>query len=364
MKQFYKFSILFALVAFVFTSCVDDKDATPYVPGQSGFMLSNAGAFGQPNTSSITGVSISDQDTTVSQAAFESANNQKVLGLIEGFSSNGEVTVMNVAASDRIIIVNAKTMKMIYEVKEGVQNPRYTAFDGNTAYVSMWGEQQPDYSYINPKILAINLSTGAIEKSIDCGPSPEGILAHNGKLYVASSGSYNVEVYDIADLDAEPTLVDVQAVPQHFVLDNSDNVWVSGTASWSLPAEDANKGLIKLKADLSGKETVINYTGIGSDGFVTSGADKSKAYVIGSDGGWPVAKTEITEVNFSAKSTTAIITGDNFTGVGQNPATKDIYVAITPDYANPGSYSIYSETGTAKYENQEAGVGPFHFIFN
>ncbi|OHX65174.1 YncE family protein [Flammeovirga pacifica] len=363
MKQFYKFSILFALVAFVFTSCVDDKDAAPYVPGQSGFQLSNAGAFGKPNTSSITGVSIVDEDTTVSQGAFESANNEKVLGLIEGFSSNGTVTVINAAASDRIIIANAQTLKMNFEIKENVHNPRYTAFDGNTAYVTMWGEQQPDYSYANPKILVINLSTGEVTKSIDCGLSPEGILFHNGKLFVASSASFNVEVYDVSDLDAEPTIINVNAVPQHFVLDYANNVWVSASETWSLPAEAANKGLIKLSSDYTEVSARISYEGIGSDGFVNISENGTKAFVIGAES-WPSTKTEIVEMNLADKSSSTIITGEGFTGVAQNPATKDIYVAITPDFENAGYYSIYSETGTPKFENQEAGVGPFHFIFN
>ncbi|KXX66990.1 YncE family protein [Flammeovirga sp. SJP92] len=361
MKNNYNFQLVFALIAILFTSCIEDKETTPYVPGSEGFHVAHSGAFSKPKTASVSAISMTDTDTTFSHLAYKSANGEELGGNIEGFDSNGQLTVITTASTSQIIICDTKTLEKRFVVTDSVDNPRYTAFDGNKAYVTVWGPIQPDYSYINPKVLVINLSTGKLENWFSVGSNPEGIAIKDGKLYVAPSYTANVEVYDLSDLSAAPELINIDAAPQHFAFDADNNLWVSATGAWNFVVADENKGLAKLNTSNNTLETLINYTGIGGDGYIKASSDGSTIYGIGAEA-WPSTTTEIVEFNLSSKKYDTIITGEGFKGVGQNPASKDIYVAVTPDYENSGLVNVYTETGTKK-GSMEVGLAPYHFIF-
>ncbi|WP_044200502.1 DUF5074 domain-containing protein [Flammeovirga sp. OC4] len=361
MKNNYKFQLVFAFIAILFTSCIEDKETTPYVPGSEGFHVGHSGAFGKPKTSSVSAVSMSDSDTTFSHLAYMSANGEELGGNIEGFDSNGQLTVITTASTSQIIVCDTKTLEKKFVVTDSVDNPRYTAFDGNRAYVTVWGPIQPDYSYIRPKVLVINLTTGELENWFSVGSNPEGIAIKDGKIYVAASYTPNVEVYNLSDLTAAPELITIDASPQHFAFDADNNLWVSAVSAWSFPVESENIGLAKLNTTDNSLETLINYTGIGGDGYIKASTDGSTIFGIGAEP-WPSSTTEVVEFDLSGKKYDTIISGEGFKGVGQNPASKDIYVAITPDYENSGLVKVYSETGAEK-ASMEVGLAPFHFIF-
>ncbi|NME69079.1 YncE family protein [Flammeovirga aprica] len=360
MKNNYKFQLIFAFIAILFTSCIEDKETTPYVPGSEGVHVGNNGSLNKPEDSSITAYTISGNDTTESQLAYQSINGEHYNGAMEGFNSNGQVTVITTANKNQVIACDTKTLQRKFVVTDSVENPRYTAFDGNLAYVTVWGEIQPDYSYIRSKVLVINLTTGELENWFSVGNKPEGIVVKNGKIYVAASNTTNVEVYNASDLTAAPELINIDAAPQHFALDKDNNLWVSATGSYSFNVEDKNKGIVKLNTSNNTTSDFINYTGMGMEGHINASADGAKVYAIGGEA-WQDT-SEAVEINLSSKNIEVIAQEKGFKAAAQNPSTKDIFVSVTPSYTEPGYVNVYSETGEFK-SKLEAGVNPTHFIF-
>ncbi|NLR91960.1 beta-propeller fold lactonase family protein [Flammeovirga agarivorans] len=357
MKKFYKFQLIFAFIAVIFSSCVEDKESTPYVPGSEGFQLNSYGQFGKPNTTSIMGASIfGDDSVTVSQQAYKDQNGEIIGGHVEGFTSNGELTVITTSVSEQIIIANTKTLEKIHVINSGVETPRYAAFDGNYAYVTQWGPVQSDFSYNDPKVHVVNLSTGSIENSFSVGSNPEGIAVVDGKILVAASNTTEVEVYNTSDLEKVGS-IDVGVHPQHFVYQNNE-IWVSlgngYNPDWSPSFDTAKLGIAKIDVNGLSYSNFVNYPGITNEGNIQPTTNADEILAIGSG--------EIVVINTASKNVDTLIEEAAITGVAQNPSTNDIYVALTPDYENPGKCKIYNESGDEKAEIP-AGVNPVHFIF-
>lgn len=357
MKNLYKFQFIFAFIALTFSSCVEDKESTPYVPGTDGFQLNSYGQFGKPNTTTILGASIFSEDSiVVSAQAYQDQNGDRVGGHVEGFISNGDITVITSNNTDQIIISETKTLKKRFVISEGISTPRYATFNGNYAYVTQWGPIQADYTYNDPKVHVVNLSTGTIEESFSVGSNPEGIIVHNNKILVAASNTTMVEIYSASDYSKLGS-IDVGVHPQHFISQN-DEIWVSLCNGYNpdySPRWDTDKlGIAKVDAENNTLITFVNYPKITNDGHIASTTNSSEILAVGSG--------EVALINTSSKNVESLIEEASITGVAQNPSSKDIYVAITPDYSNPGLCKIYSETGVEKAEIT-AGINPVHFIF-
>lgn len=357
MKNLYKFQLIFAFIALTFSACVEDKESTPYVPGAEGFQLNSYGQFGKPSTTTILGASIFSEDSiVVSAQAYQDQNNETIGGHVEGFTSNGEITVITTSSEEQIIISDTKTLKKRFVITEGIATPRYTAFNGNFAYVTQWGPRQPDYTYNDPKVHVINLSTGEIETSFEVGSNPEGIIIYNDKILVAASNTTLIEIYSLADYSKLGS-IDVGVHPQHFISQNNE-IWVSlcnGYAPDYSPKWDTSKlGIAKVDADHNTLITFVNYPEITNEGQIAATSNASEILAVGSG--------EVALINTSSKKVESLIQEASITGVAQNPSTKDIYVAITPDYTNPGLCKIYNDTGV-EIAKITAGINPVHFIF-
>ncbi|AZQ62296.1 hypothetical protein EI427_08610 [Flammeovirga pectinis] len=364
MKNFYKLSsFLLVLIGLSFGSC-ENKDEQPYIPGSTGFYVSNSGNLSEGN-GSITGVVQNGEESTVSQRVFKSANGADLGGITEGFYTDGAIGILSVQAADKIEILDIKTMIRRFDpISEGIVTPRYSTKEGNFAYTTVWGPYESDWTLKNSKVVVINTSTGLQVNEFKVGGGAEGITIYDSKIYVAISNSTNVEVYNISSFELEAT-IDVKAAPQHFVIDGENNLWVSTSAGYLFPAPaDTEIGIAKLNTTDNTVASKVQYSGIGKDGDIQLSSDGKSIYVLGSDDAYQgPSTTEVVSFGINDSSIgSAVISGEYFKGIGVNPSNGNIHVAVAQSFSESGSFRIYSNDGDMITE-QPTGVGPFHFVF-
>jgi len=359
MNKFRQFFIAFAVLAVTATSCKKEEDKveeTPIDLNKIAYVVNYGSYSGSKSQISI----YSPEDATITNGVYNTANSLELTSNVETMAIHNDIAYFMSNNGDKIDIVDAKTMvASTNPISENIVKPRFFAATGSTGYISCWGGD--DWGVLADSYIAkINLDTKALTKIAVPG-GPEGVIIVGDKLYAALSTTNKVAVLD---LNTEAvTHIEVSAVPQQFILDADNKLWVSLVSKYSTPFETSELGVAVINTTSNTVESTINYTGMGSEGFIAISDDKETVYLMGTEA-WPGTAASINAVNVSDQTlnTTALITGENFNGFNVNPNNGDIYVLLSPSATEAGLLKVYDKTGTL-VDEETAGVSPKRVVF-
>ncbi|WP_242006466.1 hypothetical protein [Rhodothermus marinus] len=141
----------------------------------TGVLVGNGGNFSDQNGSLTFYNPANGQTATLALNAFVQS-----LTLHEGRA----YVVLNTFSVGHVAVVDVATQQLVGRI-DGLPNPRYLAFAAdNKAYVTnmIFGGNGLVFA-VDPAALTIMVD------SIEVGPYPEGVVAHEGRVYVANYGS-------------------------------------------------------------------------------------------------------------------------------------------------------------------------------
>ncbi|MDR3218047.1 MAG: hypothetical protein LBU22_03565 [Dysgonamonadaceae bacterium] len=355
MKQLFymmKWPVVFAILALIFTACEKDDpipENEPYIPGSHGVFILNEGSMGKNNA----GLSYFNFETGNTTTDILSGKLGDTGQDMLAYGSKLYVSV-NESAYIRVVDLYARASVDSIALKDGSLplKPRYlAAYEGKI------------YATISAKVgsvVRIDTATLKVEAVTKVGSYPEGIVAVNGKLYVANGGQgagNTLSVVDIAGFREERTIT-VGINPYIIRADKYGDLYLTyqgdfGEDTGGMQRIDTKTGSVTQLAISANRNFVIDDDLLYFFG-VTYNADYS---VNGSFGVFDV-KTETLTANSIISDGTKI---DIPYGIGVNPQTKDVYIADT-DYATPGTIYIFGQDGKNK-KSIRTGINPNTFVF-
>lgn len=183
----------YILLLAAFIGCINFTAQAQY---GSGVFVLNEGNFGTSNAS----VSFLEDGGTLSNNIFSTVNPSETLGQTLqsiGFKDNEAYIVSN--GSSEISVVDRVTFSYVSTI-QGLENPRYMAFDNGYGYVTNWGDPtnaNDDY------VAVVRLYDNTVVNTIPVVEGPEEIVKKNNQMFVAQQGGYGtgntVSVIDLAD---------------------------------------------------------------------------------------------------------------------------------------------------------------------
>jgi DNA-binding beta-propeller fold protein YncE len=197
--------------------------------------------------------------------------------------------------------------------------------------------------------------------TVKCGSGPEGIIRVGDQVYIANSFESSITVYDINTTDTSN--IKLEAAPQHFEVDGNGLLWVTLGSNFGIYPQES-VGLAAINTTNGAVDTFVNFPGINDDGEMTVNGDGSTIYFLTAEP-WPGTATNVYTVDTGSKTVggSALITGENFYGIGYNKESDKLYVSDAAAFQGPGKILIYDPEGT-KVDEQVTGIGPYHFVFN
>ena len=179
-------------------------------------------------------------------------------------------------APDRLDVLN-ESLELEGSIDQGLDNPVDFAAIGNQGFVSNWGDINTAFSD-NPDayIAIIDLVSFAVIDSVILDDRPQGLFAHQEKLFIANEGGNSVSVLDPSDLSIEE--VAVPTGPSDIVLDNNGMLWVLCTSgslieldpvslSLGLEIDGLTTGGFSEKMAIDGTGNIIYFLGGSNDLF-------------------------------------------------------------------------------------------------
>jgi len=358
MKSIKKIILSVILLSAVFVSCSDTDDPQDKKEYNKVGYIVNYGSYGKGDGE----ISIYDvEKETITQNGYKIANNVDFSSNIQSMSIYNDVAYLMSNAGDKIDVLDAATLKALGNpISNDIIKPRYFAATGNTAYISCWGNVDDWSVMANSYIAKMDLTSKTITK-IALPGGPEGVIIVNNKLFVGSTVSKKITVIDLSNNNM--SFIALSGVPQQFVEDGDGNIWVSTVSKYSTPVPSDMIGLEVINPKTDKVIDMVNFPGMGSEGWVDISSDKKTIYVMGAES-WPGTATTIYAVDVANKTvgSSALITGEKFNGLNVNPDNNDIYVLVGSDPTSSGKLNIYASNGTLLSE-VAAGLAPNHVVF-
>jgi len=357
MKTINYFTFVTALMAILFFSSCDNNGGED-IPKTTGVIVLNQGNFGKGNGS----LSFYDEEQkTITNDILAEANNGASLGsIIESVQQHDGVGYLVCNAADKIEIFDIANFKFLANPVTNITAPRYMVAYEDLAYITCYGPWDENWMLSDSYVAVMNLTTNTIIDSLECGFGPEGIALFNNKLYVANSYEKSVSVIDIST--GNSMKIQLDAAPQHFVVDANLQLWVTVTSYYGYyPAEKV--GLQAINTATNTKGEFVQVPEMSDDGMVVADENGDKFYLLTAES-YPGTETNVLEFDTKSKSLAAdpFITGENFYGIGFNTSTDKFYVADAAGFAGSGKIIVYDAQGTV-LDEQVTSVGPFQFMF-
>lgn len=359
MNKISKLMTMAVLIAavFFFSSC-DNESGDVEIPKKTGVLVVNAGNFGSGNGS----VSFYDEELgVITNNIIKEANDGAEVGAgIESIYQHDGVGYLVCNAPDKIEFFSVEDYKYLANPNTNVAQPRYMTVVGNKAYITCWGPWSANFTLEESYVAIMDLSTKEIVGTLECGVGPEGIFAVGNKLFIANSFENSVTVIDLSS--SSNSKINLEAAPQHFTLDGAGTLWVTLSSNFGVYPE-GKVGLQAINTSTDAKGSFTKVPGISEDGVLAINSSGEKIYVLTAQP-WPGTATEVFEFDANSKmlESEALITGENFNGIGYNQTTDMLYVADAAGFAGNGQILVYDVDGMVQ-DDQVTSIGPFHFMF-
>ncbi|NTW50321.1 MAG: hypothetical protein HGB19_11455 [Chlorobiales bacterium] len=344
------------LALLVLAGCNEDcpnQTQTTTIEVRNGAFVLNAGGY-QQNNATITAYS-SDNSATY-QNFFEQKIGRKL-----GDTGNDMLRVGNrlyivVYKSQTIEVVELpswKSIKTISMLKDGAESgPRQITEYNGKLFVSCF----------NDYVAVINTTTLVVENWVAVGTDPEGVVALNGKIYVANSrygqATASVSVINPTTMTVEDTF-DAGNNLGDLEKDSYGDLYAISRGNYSdvpprLLVIDPVSKAVKKTYDFDAQLIAVK----GDSGYVSVGG-----YDFGL--GKFVSKIVAIDVNADTVTNNELIPASKFQnlyGVDVDPVSGDIYCTDSRDFVVSGDVFCFGTNGALKF-SFKGGVNPSKVAF-
>lgn len=354
-----KIIVLFISILALFTACVDEPSKTKSYSYNC--VMVDMGNYSESNGSiclynTLTGA--------FDYNVYQNANGRNLGAIIESASFVGSELMLMCNNADKLVFLDAQTMKEICEPLTAVGIPRYAAVKNDMIYVSSWQKKNKQTGEIisNHQIIKLNAISHTIVKTIPTSGQPEGILVHGDKLFVAAGSGL-----DVFDLTADTLIKHISSsytstsAQQLLMADNvlvlSLGAYVNGQAGFMFVNPSALDVIAELQTDM------LSY-----EGDIALSSDESTLYFLYSNGvvgGQSLeVPTSIYSLNIATRviSSQALVSGYGFYGIGVNPANGALFTSNVNGFITNSMTYMYT-SGGQKTGELMTGVGTSRYLF-
>lgn len=323
-------------------------------PGERNLYIACEGSFGNGNAS----LYMQNLETQVLyENVFLNVNGKSVGDVFQSMERIGDSIYMCINNSDKILVIDANTRKHTGTIN--IPKPRYILpVNPEKAYVSTMYSNK--VYIINPKTLSIS---GTIEMPAQ---NPEGMLIQGSRAYICTWDVNCNKVYIVSIVTDQVT--DSYTIggyaPKNVLADKNGAIWVlAGNVQKQKPATltqlvPGSSDIIQtLQFDVLQDpiKPVMNNTG-------------DVLYFIGVDYNGYTGYNGIFKMSTTAGSlpATPLIPAKKFQyywGLGIDPVTDEIYVGDPKGFVQQGSVTVYTPAGEQR-RVFNVGVGPGYFYFD
>ncbi|MFT5748017.1 MAG: DNA-binding beta-propeller fold protein YncE [Saprospiraceae bacterium] len=362
MQRITVFFLFISLLLFQI-ACSDDELGTgddcpaPTETFETGVFVINEGNF-QNGAGTVS--FIGENDTESTNFVYEGANCDDILGsVVQSISEIDDEFYVVVNNSHKVVVVNNK-MNKIGQVDE-LRFPRYLLkVDDNTAYITQWTNE------VKGSVAVVNLTNLEIEQRIPAGTGPEGLIAYQGKIYVANGGGLEEEFGDSTVSIINPMTHEVEKTlqvgnnPNGFQIDKNGDLWVScfGFQNSVIPNDLLNKNGSMARIKEETVQEIIEFDNLGINRLQIN-TNRDQLYFL--YGGNPFAPIYTFDVDTKLLSTNPFINVLAY-GLGVHPATGHIFVADAKSFVETGEVLEYDENGVL-LQSFFTSIGPNGFLF-
>lgn len=341
-----KLCCLFACV--LLWSC-DSDDASPSGKYTNGIFIVNEGGFGASNGSET----FINPAGEIEQTVFKSVNGRFAGDVLQSITFAADKGYLILNGSSTIEIVDEHTFESLSTfVHEDLNQPRYMEVLNNTAYISVWGPYDENYSPIDSYILVVDLNNMTVVKKIDTDEGVERMLLAGNKLFAVNfnyGASNTLAVINTAD----NTLIDqleLTSGPSDLVADVNGKVWVICTGG--------NGMLYRINPATLAIEDEIQL-GFKPSGDLEISSDGTR--LIYNDGNL-IYQMDITAASAPAQHWLEATEVTSPYGLAVDKSNGDLYITDALNFFTEGKVYIYGTDGSLK-NSFAAGISPTDVVF-
>ena len=342
----------------VILSDTQDTGATPVIGKIVGMYVLCEGNMGA-NKASVDYLDLSGQTATVkyNRNIYPERNPSEVKELGDvgnDIKVNGGQLWMLINCSNMVVVATADSCRKIAKID--IPNCRYVTFNGAYAYVS---------SYVGPvevggtahlgRIYKVDTASFAKVDSVTVGFQPEEMAILDGKLYVANSGGYLLDMSErtvsVVDLATFTQTGKVEVAPNlhHLKADRYGRLWATSRGDyWSEQSK-----LYLLSRGNGGEMAVADTFDIPVSDFCIVG---DSLYYVGVQWSFETNSNKISHgivnVNTCEQVSTSLTSALEFSdivlpyGIIVNPLDRDFYVMDAKDYLSSGQLYHFHADGS------------------
>jgi YVTN family beta-propeller protein len=311
---------------------------------ESGIYVVNEGLWGQ-NNSTVTYYDPVKKTHVVN--LYGQANGGARLGDTgNDIAVSGNTMLISVTTSNKIEVVNTTTFASegIIDMGSGSSPRRILIKDSVYCYVTGF----------NDRVSKVNYRTKQIEKSIQTGSYPEGIIRKGDKIYVANSGLGGGTTVSVIDVMTETVVktINVGLNPINLGLADNGNLYVVCTGTYDTVGPQGSVYKIDPATDMV------------TDSLVTG--DNPGEFVIIGNNMFVLTDAGVAKINLSSMTVEnpALITGMTVNpiygiiySIGYDALTKNLLLGNPKDFSQNGEVVIMT-TGGTEVERFGTGINP------
>lgn len=331
------------------TACSSDDDNNNGNDGNTGLyskgiLVLNEGAMGS-STADVT--YISEDLNTVNQNIYKTENGSNLGDVAQSFYESDGLIYIVVSGSNKIEIVEQNTFKKRGTITTNLSNPRYMVEENNKLYVTNWGDpSDPSDDYV----LVLDKNSLAMDAKISVTEGPERIIEENDKIIVAHKGGWSngntISVINSIKNIVEKT-IEVGDVPSGLVTENNALFVLCSGISWGDAA--SNGQLVKINLSDYSITSRLNF-GAGEHPDLLTESNNNLYYTLGS-------KVYQIPLNATQLPTNALFDTALTYVYGFDVEDGLFYVTDAKDFASRGELKIFRQNGEM-LKSIETGIGP------
>ncbi len=317
-----------------------------------GAFILNEGNFGKSNSS----LSFYDfEKNTVQNNIFKNINGRNLGDIAQSMTIIDTLGFILVGNSGKIEVISINTWKSVATINllPG-SSPRNLADGGNgKLYLTdLWRNV----------VTVLDKSTYKEETIIPVGSSPDEILVHKGKAYVANGGygfSNTLSVIDLA-LDKVVKTVKVGDYPSYLSLDKRDRLHVLCQGRWPAWNDTTDHGTDGGVYILdTATDQVLDSLKISGNAFELAYDGEQTGYFIK---GLMVGNIAAYSTGSAYKITSDSLFNGLYYALEADPVTGEVFALDAKDFTQNGTLRIFDEGG-ALLETHEVGLIPGALTF-
>lgn len=332
------------------TACTEDDPVVVSEGGLADVIVINEGNF-QSGDGTFSSYNIETEEVTLS--VFAGANGFPIAATIQNAILLEDRIFAVTNAPDKLEVLEGESFKSIAYINSGFANPYAFAAVGDKGYVTNWGTlNTSNYTYENPYIAVVDLTTYAVIDSIFTEVKPQDVVAVNGNFYVSNVGGNTISVYNASN-DEVVMEIEVPDHPDDLAVDKDGDVWVITNSGSIVQVDTETNSVVK---------TISNVQNAGFNETMVINDAGDKLYYLASSG-YPDYETAVYELPIASTKApeAALLSGNNFYGLGISP-NNVLFLADANAFQGNGTVTRYDLDGK-ELGSFEAGRGPSGFIF-